>query len=202
MLINLLDNAVKFTELGTVTLRLNCRSVDGGHPRLLTFEVEDTGAGIASEDQSRIFDPFVQAAGKPRNQKGTGLGLRISRQFVELMGGTIQLESTSGRGSTFRVEVPVEQAEEFEVDPSQDRGKRIVGVNPGRPDHRVLVVEDQDENWLLLQRLMESSGFQVRLAQNGLQAVELFQSWQPGFIWMDIGMPVMDGTEAIGGSEL
>ncbi len=121
VLINLLGNAIKFTEKGFVEVRLSCRAAEDGRRLLLTFEVEDTGIGISPEDQQRVFDAFVQA-GKQGIQKGTGLGLTISRQFVELMGGTIEVASAPGKGTWFRVELPVERAEESEVTSSEDRG--------------------------------------------------------------------------------
>lgn len=109
VLVNLLGNAVKYTDQGGVTLGLSARPAGDGQRMLLTFEVEDTGIGIAPEDQSRIFDAFVQV-GSHRTRKGTGLGLAITRQFVELIGGTIRVESTLGKGSRFRVELAVERA--------------------------------------------------------------------------------------------
>jgi len=194
VLINLLSNAVKYTEKGTVTLRLGAGPASGQR-LLLTFEVEDTGIGIAGEEHSRIFDAFVQV-GKQRTQKGTGLGLTISRQFVELMGGTIRVESTPAKGSRFRVELPVDQAEESDLEPPKTEDERIIGVEPVELDFRVLIVEDELENSLLLQRLLEDAGFHVRIAQDGAQGVEMFQSWRPRFIWMDLRLPVMSGREA------
>src|SRR5262249_3123255 len=95
------------------------------------------------------------------------------------------------------VELPVEQANESEVMPSETEGERIVRIEPGRARYRVLIVEDAEENRLILQRLMENAGFQVRLAEDGAQGVEVFQNWHPHCIWMDLRMPVMDGKEAI-----
>jgi signal transduction histidine kinase/ligand-binding sensor domain-containing protein/FixJ family two-component response regulator len=195
VLINLLGNAIKFTEKGFVELRLSSRAAEGAQHILLTFEVEDTGIGISSEDQQRIFDAFVQA-GKQGIQKGTGLGLTISRQFVDLMGGTIEIASAPGKGTRFRVELPAERAEESEAASSENEEELTVGVETGHREYRVLIVEDGEENRLLLQRLMQHAGFQVRLAGDGLQGVEVFQSWRPHFIWMDLRMPVMDGKEA------
>jgi CheY-like chemotaxis protein/nitrogen-specific signal transduction histidine kinase len=194
VLVNLLGNAVKFTERGAVTLRLNAKPAEEDRS-MLTFEVEDTGIGISVEDQSRIFDAFVQV-GKPRTQKGTGLGLAITAQFVELMRGTIQVESTPGKGSRFRVALPVEKAAKSEVTPAETEGQRIIGLEPGQPDYRILIAEDETANWLLLQRLLEDVGLQVRVAENGAQTVRAFQSWHPHFIWMDLHMPVMGGMEA------
>jgi signal transduction histidine kinase/DNA-binding NarL/FixJ family response regulator len=195
VLINLVGNAVKYTEEGGVTMRLNAHPADVPERLLLIVEVEDTGVGIVAEDQARIFDPFVQV-GSLSLQKGTGLGLAIARTYLESMGGRIGVESTPGKGSIFRVEVPVERVKESEVSAAEIEMGRIVGLAPGQPEYRILIVEDQMENWLLLQRLLEGVGFQVRVAENGAAGVEMFQEWRPHLIWMDIRMPVMDGLEA------
>jgi signal transduction histidine kinase/ligand-binding sensor domain-containing protein/CheY-like chemotaxis protein len=195
VLVNLLANAVKYTEKGGVTLRLGAGPSDDGQRPVLTFEVEDTGVGIAAEDQARVFDAFVQL-GNQKTQKGTGLGLTITRQFVELMGGTIRVESMPGKGSLFRVELPVELVEEPVIRPAKTAAEEVIGLQPGQLDYRVLIVEDEEENWLLLRRLLEKAGFEVRVAEDGTQGVEIFQSWRPHFIWMDLRMPVVDGREA------
>jgi signal transduction histidine kinase/CheY-like chemotaxis protein len=193
ILVNLVGNAVKFTEQGGVVIRLSARRNEGTH---LQIEVEDTGPGINAEDRERLFKPFVQLA-ESGEQKGTGLGLTISKQFVELMGGTIQLESTVGEGSLFKIELPVESVDASEAmhldQPSQGQ---VVGLVPGQPDYRILIVEDQMENQLLLKRLMDDLGLESRVAENGKQGVQLFQEWQPHLVWMDRRMPVMDGEEA------
>jgi signal transduction histidine kinase/ligand-binding sensor domain-containing protein/DNA-binding response OmpR family regulator len=195
VLINLLGNAIKYTERGSVTLRLNATPADESQRLLLTFDVDDTGRGIAPEDQERIFEVFVQG-GQPATQKGSGLGLAITRQIVKLMGGTIQVDSALGQGSRFRVEVPAELVQESEViAPRVDTG-RIIGLEPGQPEYRVLVVEDEQGNSMVLERILESAGFLVRVAADGAQGVEVFQTWRPHFIWMDHRMPVMDGVEA------
>jgi CheY-like chemotaxis protein len=161
---------------------------------LLILEVEDTGIGISPEDQDRIFDVFVQA-GHPSYQKGTGLGLSITRQFIQLMGGKITLRSEPGKGSKFRVEVPVEQAEESDVAAaSPDHGQ--VELAPGQPEYRLLIVEDRKENWQLLQRILGNAGFELRVAGDGAMGVELYESWRPHLIWMDLQLPVMNGVEA------
>jgi CheY-like chemotaxis protein len=160
----------------------------------LVMEVQDTGIGILREEQARIFDPFVQA-GKLSNQKGTGLGLAITKKYVELMGGTIQVESAPGKGSLFRVEIPVPKVERSEMSASGVQRGRIIGLEPGQPDYRVLIVEDQEENWLLLQQPLENIGFQVQMARDGPAGIEKFLAWWPHFIWMDWRLPGMNGLE-------
>ncbi len=197
VLINLIGNAVKFTERGSVTVRVNAGPVDSSGNILLILEVEDTGIGIAPEDQARIFDVFVQA-GQLSAQKGTGLGLSITQQFVQMMGGAIRVESSIGKGSLFTVELPVQKAEEATaVAASVVRGQ-VACLAPGQRGYRILIVEDKKENWLLLRRLLEDAGFQVQIAENGAEGIEQFLAFQPDLIWMDVRLPVMGGLEAAG----
>ena len=191
VLINLAGNAVKYTGSGGVILRagfVNERS-------RIRFEVEDSGPGISKEDRERIFFPFVQVGDRPSKEAGTGLGLAISKQYVELMGGRIGVESEPGRGSVFHFEVPV-GIPSIEKVPAEPRHGRAVGLAEGQPLYRILIVEDQRENRLLLHKLLAPIGFELREAVNGQEAVELFEQWRPHLIWMDIRMPVMDGLEA------
>lgn len=194
VLINLLNNAVKFTDRGSVTLRMKATPAIDREEMLLTFEVEDTGEGIAAGDQAAIFDAFVQASAAKRHE-GAGLGLTISRQIIELMGGTIQVESVHGQGSRFRTEIKVELAQESEVKRNPNL-ERLPTLAEGQPEYRILIVEDQRENWMVLERLLMNAGFRVRVAENGAQGVQEFREWRPQFIWMDLSMPVMDGVEA------
>jgi signal transduction histidine kinase/CheY-like chemotaxis protein len=193
VLINLLSNAVKFTETGGIALRLAAQP-EPAVVRLL-IEVEDSGIGISPEAQAAIFEPFVQA-GRPAAQQGTGLGLAITRQFVEMMGGRIFLKSTPGQGSLFQVELPVQPGREAQVVPPPASLGEVIGLAPEQPAYRVLIVEDQLENRLLLSHLLQNVGFQVRLAENGAEGVAVFQEWLPHFIWMDQRMPVLDGAAA------
>lgn len=193
ILINLLGNAVKFTPQGGVTLRLGTRQNALSH---LLIEVEDSGIGIREEDRERIFQPFVQV-GVPSDQKGTGLGLTLTREFVKLMGGTISVDSVLGQGSTFRLDLPLHQATEADVaEPGHGEVAEIEGLVPGQPEYRILIVEDQLDNQLLLSKLMTDIGIRVKVADNGEQALAIFQEWHPHLIWMDRRMPVMDGIEA------
>jgi CheY-like chemotaxis protein/anti-sigma regulatory factor (Ser/Thr protein kinase) len=193
ILVNLVSNAVKFTEQGGVTIRLGTKRNSRQH---LLIEVEDSGPGISQEDQKRLFEPFVQLA-EGLAQRGTGLGLTITRQFVQLMGGTIAVESTPGKGSLFRVDLPVELAQTSDViKPGDRKHENVVGIAPGQPAYRILIVEDQYENQLLLKQLMADIGLETKVAENGEQCVRLFNEWHPHLIWMDRRMPVMDGIEA------
>lgn len=192
ILINLISNAIKATEKGGITLRMGVKRNKIDH---LIMEVEDTGIGIASADKAKVFEAFVQV-GSQAKQQGTGLGLAITRQFVELMGGQLSLTSAVGQGSTFRVELPVQLALSGDI-PQAAKGRgEVIALEPGQSPCRVLVVEDQLENRLLLTRLLENVGFEIQTAVNGVKAVEQFTNWKPHFIWMDRRMPVMDGLEA------
>ena len=193
ILINLIGNAIKFTQQGGVTLRLGTKQSTVAH---LLIEVEDTGSGIALKDQQLIFDPFVQL-NEQGDSKGTGLGLTITRQFVQLMGGHLTLESKPGKGSLFRINLPLHEVKEEKITkPKKSNQGDVVSLAPGEPTYRALIVEDQLENQLLLSQLLETVGIQVKVANNGKQGVELFESWHPHIIWMDRRMPVMDGMEA------
>ncbi len=194
VLINLLGNAVKFTQQGGVTLRLGTKKNKVSH---LIMEIEDSGPGIPLEDQPRIFEPFVQLD-EQGSHKGTGLGLSITRQFIEMMGGHLTLDSTPGKGSLFRVELPLDEVMDSEIiKPKQAETGRIIGLEPGQPEFRILIVEDQHDNQLLLTQLMETIGIRPKLAKNGAEAVRLFESWQPDLIWMDRRMPIMNGVDAM-----
>jgi CheY-like chemotaxis protein len=191
----MMSNGVKFIDQGGVTLRLHANlMVDSGH-LLLSFEVSDTGVAIAPHDRARISEPFVQV-GTPTFQKGTGLGLSITREFVQTLGGTIGVESTPGKGTPFRVELPVEQADAAEVTGGKGNSEPIIALAPGQPEYRTHIVDDEKDNWLLLERPLDQVGFRVQEAEDGLQAVERFRRWRPHLIWMDLRLPVMSGLDA------
>jgi PAS domain S-box-containing protein len=193
-LINLIGNAIKYTKRGGIVLRAKVAEKKTEHVRL-RFEIEDTGPGISEEDRKRLFEPFVQLKERGAVVTGTGLGLSISRQYVELMGGRIDVISEKGKGSLFFFEIPVKELplEEAEVEPEHGRA---IGLEKGQPRYRLLIVEDQLENRLLLHKILQSFEFDIREAVNGKEAVELFEQWHPDLIWMDIRMPVMGGLEA------
>lgn len=186
VLLNLLGNAVKYTDTGRVILRLIPSA------NTIRFEVEDTGPGIAPEEQERIFRAFYQTPGGIAKGQGTGLGLTISREFVRLMGGELGVRSALGKGSVFAFTLLLAEMEA----PSAAAGARVAGLAAGQQPVRVLIAEDDADNRALLSRMLEMGGCEVYAAENGRQAVDAFQSWQPHFIWMDMRMPEMDGYEA------
>lgn len=194
VLINLLSNAVKFTDKGGVTLR--SRGVKGHllHPWIY-FEVEDTGTGIAPEEIEGLFQPFVQTVSGTQAREGTGLGLTISRQFVQLMGGDICLSSTVGQGSIFRFEVPITLVEQPEAAQPVTKG-RVLKLAADQPGWRILVVDDRPENRKLIEQLLQTVGFETMIATDGQEAIAAWLDWHPHLILMDMRMPVMDGYQA------
>ena len=196
ILINLLGNSVKFTEQGEIILRCDGKETAEGQWHL-SFEVEDSGAGIAEENIETVFDPFAQVGETPAKHKGTGLGLAITRQFIQLMGGEITLKSIIDMGSIFYFGIAAESVDANEVEQTvSGNGQQVVGMVSKNPEWRILIVEDEEDNRSLLHRLLTSVGFHVQEAVNGEEAIQCFKEWQPHFIWMDLHMPVMDGLTA------
>jgi signal transduction histidine kinase/CheY-like chemotaxis protein len=195
ILINLLGNAIKFTREGIVKLRLSAQPADEPGRARLCFDIEDSGVGIPERDLRRILEPFERVRNADP-QKGTGLGLTITRRFVELMGGTLLVESEVGRGSRFVVELPLELATEPETDDVELSPGHPFILESGQPEWRVLIVEDDPESAAVLRRMLTRAGFQVRVAENGVLGIEAFQRWRPHFIWMDLALPQLSGREA------
>jgi len=193
VLINLLSNAVKFTEQGTITLHAEVAAFS--HPTLVHFTITDTGIGIAPDEIEQLFQPFVQTTSGIQIKEGTGLGLTISRQFVQLMGGDIQVQSTVGCGSTFTFHIPVTLSPSV-ITLLPARPRRVLGIAPGQPTYRLLIVDDRADNRNLLTQLLQPFGFETQTASNGQEAIAQWQAWQPHLIWMDMRMPIMDGYEA------
>jgi CheY-like chemotaxis protein len=161
----------------------------------VVFEVEDTGPGIAPDEQAHIFEPFVQTTAGVRIRKGSGLGLTISQQFVQLMGGTLRVDSQPGHGARFTVTLPLHVAAATTA-ATRDDARRVVALAPDQPVFRILVVDDEADNRQLLLTLLAPLGFDVREAGNGHEAVTIAQAWQPHLIWMDLRMPLLDGYAA------
>lgn len=209
ILINLISNAIKFTAQGSVRVRFRAETTETSkqgctcypnssapcHQLILFFEVEDTGCGIDSHDWASIFEAFMQTD-LGRHAQGTGLGLSISRQFARLMGGDITVQSTVNQGSTFTCHVALHQPEMMDLVEPDTAAHLVIGLKPGQPTYRILVVEDMVENRQLLKTLLEPIGFAVCAVENGEEAIAQWQAWYPHLIFMDIQMPVMDGYEA------
>ncbi len=193
IMINLIGNAVKFTDNGGIAVHAAIKDETDGGMRLVV-EVEDTGPGISGDELEEVFHAFEQTETGRQRQGGTGLGLTISREYARLMDGDITIASRLGKGSRFRFECSLRlgQAADLEEEAGPDR---VVGLIPGRPAPRILVAEDKQESRLLLVKVLDQAGFKVRQAENGKEALALFKQWSPHFIWMDIRMPVMDGLE-------
>ncbi|MBE9128006.1 MULTISPECIES: GAF domain-containing protein [unclassified Coleofasciculus] len=221
VLINLLGNAIKFTSEGSVMLRVAVESGEGriGNgetpapkkvqdltlesslysplptPYSLCFEVSDTGSGIAPAELDTLFEAFIQTETGRKSLEGTGLGLPISQKFVQLMGGDITVRSVLSQGTIFKFDIQITLAEAADVE-AQQSSKQVIGLAPDQPTYRILIVDDKWESRLLLMNLISPVGFEVREAENGQEAIDLWESWEPHLIWMDMRMPVMDGYQA------
>ncbi|MFQ4138070.1 PAS domain-containing protein [Nodosilinea sp. PGN35] len=204
VLINLLGNAVKFTQGGGVTLRVSLQAPGEPDPRpdaeagaasaQLAFAVADTGTGIAPDELTAIFDAFIQARAGKVSLEGTGLGLAISRSLVQLMGGALTVESTLGEGSTFQFTLPLRLAKAEDV-VAVDSLDSVVGLAPEQPTYRILVVDDQSENRCFLVAALSQLGLAVQEAGSGADAIARWRQWHPHLIWMDLRMPDLDGCE-------
>ncbi|MDZ8223521.1 ATP-binding protein [Nostoc sp. ChiVER01] len=207
VLLNLLGNAIKFTNTGRVTLRVRLgagwESGEQGemreqyppHPPHLFFEVQDTGCGITPQEIDLLFEAFEQTEIGRKSQQGTGLGLAISRKYVQLMGGDITVNSIPGVGSRFAFNIQIALACPREISTNQIR-YQILALAPPEKAYRILVVDDSKESRLLLVKILTSVGFEVREATDGSEAIANWESWQPHVIFMDMRMPIMDGYEA------
>jgi PAS domain S-box-containing protein len=193
--INVLGNAVKFTDQGGIALRVRADRESATGPCLLV-EIEDTGLGISTDDQHKLFRHFEQTKTGQQAGTGTGLGLAISREFVRLMGGTITVTSQVGKGSVFVIHLPLKEGEAQAVQ-AKDTPRQVLRLRLGQAACRVLIADDIEDNRQLLAQLLAPVGFEIRLATNGAEAVREFEHWQPHLILMDFRMPVMDGHEAI-----
>ena len=236
ILINLLNNALKFTDYGGVSVRVGKQSEVGKEVRLeqltttkksaitdvkislltqsenasyathnegstsassflVHFEVEDTGPGIAANELDNLFEAFVQTQTGKDSQEGTGLGLPISRKFVELMGGKMSVNSAVGKGSNFNFYIQVIAVDVADIAiPKPTR--HVIALAPNQHPYRILIVDDKPLNRQLLIKILNPLGFELKEATNGQEAIDIWDSWEPHLIWMDMRMPVMDGYEA------
>ncbi|MDY7020130.1 MAG: CHASE2 domain-containing protein [Cyanobacteriota bacterium] len=198
VLINLIGNGIKFTKQGSISVTVRSQPLavkQDKYSHALYFEIEDTGSGIAPEDLEKLFEAFTQTEVGQQAQEGTGLGLPISRKFIQLMGGNITVSSVLGEGTTFKFDIKVSLAQADDIlTPASER--RVISLAENQPIYRILVVDDQSENRQLLLKLLTPLGFKLREAVNGSDAVNHWESWQPDLILMDMRMPVMNGSKA------
>ncbi|MDX2416702.1 MAG: ATP-binding protein [Xanthomonadales bacterium] len=198
VLSNLISNAVKFTQQGEITIDV-CEKMGDGEKAAFEFQITDTGIGMTEEQQMNLFQPFQQGdSSTTRKYGGTGLGLVISKNLIERMGGTIAVKSTNGKGTSFTFMLPFEysdseadtlETEKFSEIDLTNRMARIRGAE-------ILVAEDNELNQFIITTILESAGFHVTVADNGQEALEQLEVHSFDLVLMDIQMPVMDGFEA------
>ena len=197
VLVNLVGNAIKFTDSGFVHLRTAASASRPDGVRV-GASVEDTGKGIEPNELETIFSPFSRL--DPESTGGTGLGLSISRSFANLMGGDIKVESEPGRGSVFTFSFRVEPVEHDEIQSGTENtatpGIGFSEFSSAGKRPKALIVDDIATNRELLVDMMRAIGFETVTAENGEEAIALHERHQPGLIMMDLRMPVMDGMEA------
>jgi len=199
VLMNLVSNAIKFTHSGSVTMDISVP--DPGQDRVsLAFSVTDTGMGISVENQQKLFTPYAQGAiDVARLHGGTGLGLVICRQLVQIMGGEIELESEPGRGSAFRfmVSLPIDHETRPEDLRDGPGGSQLIEPERHMAPLQILQIEDNETNRDVVERILAHYEHQVISVQNGQEAIDLIESGEHHFdaILTDRHMPVMDGLE-------
>ncbi len=200
ILLNLLSNGIKFTQSGYVRLTAGV-AIDKGDSEsagvtLLRFIVEDTGMGISAQEIDALFTPFQQTQSGLQSGQGTGLGVALCQQYIKEMGGDLTVESELGRGTRFSFTIQVTPTMTPRAAEPEVVNDDVVGLAPGQPQRRCLVVEDNVINRLLLLDVLKPLNFDIREAVNGEEAIAIWQDWQPHLIWMDMRMPVIDGYEA------
>ena len=193
VLINLIGNAVKFTDYGSIVVRSRVDH-NGEDKARLVVEIQDSGSGISESEQQNLFKHFVQTSAGIKKGSGTGLGLALSRELVRLMGGDISVSSEVGKGSIFSFFVDIKEIlfEAVKITTTT----RVIGIEKGQKAFRILIVDDREENLKVVSDLLQIVGFDTMTAINGEDAVEKFNQCVPDLILMDLRMPVMDGYEA------
>lgn len=195
VVLNLLNNALKFTDKGVITFGVEL--VEGAlqdTEKTIRFQVQDSGVGIADEQQKKIFQPFYQVVDRKRNAEGTGLGLAISRQLLDLMGGELHLKSQPGKGSLFWFDLKVAEGVDGAGSASRVE-KRVRGYQGSR--RHLLIVDDNRTNREVLNHFLSPLDFDLSEAENGRIALERIRDKRPDMILLDLRMPVMDGPELL-----
>ncbi|MGE5656831.1 MAG: ATP-binding protein [Actinomycetota bacterium] len=196
VLLNLLGNAIKFTNKGSVTLQVTVQDSElESSVKKLAFSIIDTGVGIRSEQLEKIFLPFEQVGDTKRQAEGTGLGLAISQKIIEMMGSHIQVQSQLNGGSIFQFEINCELATDWMHTSTLTQAGKIIGYTGKK--RRILIVDDRWENCSVIVHFLEPLGFIVQEAHNGREGLEKAQEFQPDLIIFDLAMPVMNGSEML-----
>jgi PAS domain S-box-containing protein len=200
-LFNLLSNAAKFTQEGTITLHVN--RIEQAGENWLSFAVSDTGIGIAADKLEHVFMEFAQADDSTtRNYGGTGLGLAISRRFCQLLGGDLSVHSVLGEGSTFTIRIPANLPEAEPQQPSADKpaaktDAELETLHNVRPGSAILVIDDDPAACEIIERYLIKDGYSVATANSGEQGLRLAHDIQPAAITLDVMMPDMDGWSVL-----
>jgi CheY-like chemotaxis protein/nitrogen-specific signal transduction histidine kinase len=200
VLINLINNSIKFTEKGYIRVEVNLRANNLATENnqedlvIIDFAVIDTGVGIKSAELDQLFTSFFQTESGRRSQQGSGLGLVISRNFVRLLGGDLTVDSQVNQGSNFHFYIPAPLVKMIKA--NEITARKVLAIAPQQPEYRILVADDHWTNRLLLVKILTSVGFQVKEAENGEETIKIWETWQPQLIYMDMRMPVMDGYTA------
>lgn len=210
ILINLLGNAIKFTSKGGITLKIAPKTTPQGSDDhagaglWLHFEIIDTGIGIAPDELDAIFEPFMQTESGRQTHQGTGLGLPISREYVHLMGGTLTVQSEIGKGSCFAFDIQATSPTQTEIEmlATATAKRHVIGIEspqtaPEGGAYRILIADDASATRQLLIQLLTPLGFEVQTANNGHECLDIWATWQPHLIFLDIGMPDLDGHKVV-----
>ncbi len=193
VLINLLGNAIKFTDKGGVNLSVDLLARESDKIDKIRFKIQDTGVGMTPTELAKIFLPFEQVGEDDRKSEGTGLGLAISQRIIRIMGSKLQVRSQPGKGSIFWVDLDLPRAANSTVAAPVNTDEKIIGFTSNK--RKILIVDDRWENRAVIVNLLKSIGFELMEAENGQQGLEKAASFNPDLMIADLAMPVMDGYQ-------
>lgn len=198
VLFNLVGNAIKFTDQGSVSIELSTKEAKTDQQCVISLAVRDTGMGISQQDQNKIFERFHQVNQFSPNTRGAGLGLNITQSLVALMRGEIHLSSQLGEGSVFTVDLPFERVESSSSSPDYPLFGNVKSTSDvdNKAQIDVLLVEDNKTNQMIYEKFLNKLGCRVDIADTGVAALERFESSRYAVIFMDCNMPEMDGFAA------
>jgi PAS domain S-box-containing protein len=191
--INLIENAIKFTDEGGVAVRTRINQINSNISNLIV-EIQDSGSGISEIEIKNLFKHFVQTSSGLRKGSGSGLGLALSQELAHLMNGNIAVSSELGKGSIFTLEVEIKEGKNEAI--QEKSKKKVIYLEKDQQNYRILIVDDREENLMVVVNLLKMVGFETNEATNGEEAIAKFEEWNPDLILMDMRMPVMDGYEA------